>query len=383
MKISQTKWDTSSGWVNKTGGALPGAQLALVFGSTALLKRADLMADIHTHNPQALLFGCSTAGEISGVEVTDDTLIVTAVEFAHTPLRVATVNLSQVSGSDQAGEDLARALPLALPDGDPLNHVMVLSDGLKTNGSQLVAALAKQLPPTVVVTGGLAGDGARFAETVVLSEGAARPDMVVAVGFYGNRLCVGYSGFGGWDSFGPERLITKSRGNVLYELDGQSALALYKKYLGAQAKDLPGSGLLFPLSLRINPGQTGVVRTILSVNEAEQSLTFAGDVPEGAYARLMMANFDRLIDGAGEAAKSSKVAGAVTGPQLAVLISCVGRKLVLKQRVEEEVEAVRNALEAGTVLAGFYSYGEISPFSSGSKSELHNQTMTVIHFTER
>jgi hypothetical protein len=73
----------------------------------------------------------------------------------------------------------------------------------------------------------------------------------------------------------------------------------------------------------------------------------------------------------------------VETPDLAILISCVGRKLVLKQRVEEEVESVRNVLGARTVLSGFYSYGEIAPFLPSAKCELHNQTMTITTFAER
>lgn len=187
---------------------------------------------------------------------------------------------------------------------------------------------------------------------------------------------------GGWDPFGPERIITRSQGNVLYELDGQSALGLYKKYLGEHARELPASGLLFPLSLRTQAGATPVVRTILSVDEATQSLTFAGDVPVGAYARLMKANFDRLIDGATGAATAGGRALGGTATELAILISCVGRKLVLKQRIEEEVEGVRDVLGAGAVLTGFYSYGEISPFTPGAKCELHNQTMTITTLAE-
>ena len=111
-------------------------------------------------------------------------------------------------------------------------------------------------------------------------------------------------------------------------------------------------------------------------------MTFAGDVPEGSYARLMKANFDRLIDGAGGAATTSYQAIGSATPDLAVLISCVGRKLVLNQRIEEEVEAVRDILGERTVLTGFYSYGEISPFTPGAKCELHNQTMTITTFLE-
>jgi hypothetical protein len=383
MKICQSKWESTSGWKVKSGTPMADAQLIMVFGATDVLRREDLLADIRAQNPGALMFGCSTAGEISGVEVSDNSLVVTAIHFDHTKIRAARVDLTSPDCSAAAGEELARQMPAALPTGEKINHVIILSDGLKANGSQLIEAMNHHLPATAVVTGGLAGDGGRFAETLVLWEGAALSGAVVALGFYGESLSVGYGAFGGWDPFGPERRITKSRSNVLYELDGQSALMLYKKYLGDQAKDLPGSGLLFPLSLRINSEDRGLVRTILSVNEAEQSITFAGDMPEGAYARLMKANFDRLIDGAGHAAECSRVTSPAGTPEVAVLISCVGRKLLLNQRIEEEVEAVRDALGTDTVITGFYSYGEISPFSAGGKGELHNQTMTVIHLSER
>ncbi len=370
MKICQSKWDAGAGWWVKAGMPLTGAQLVFVFGATEALKREDVMGEIRERDGGAVMFGCSTAGEIAGVEVEDGSVVATAVEFEHTKVAVARVELSEARGSAEAGERLARELPLEMESGERLHHVIVLSDGLKANGSQLVEAMTKGLPASVTVTGGLAGDGARFAETAVLWEGKAAAGAVV------------YGAYGGWDPFGPERRITKARANVLYELDGQSALMLYKKYLGDQAKDLPGSGLLFPLSLRIDGVESGLVRTILMVDEEEQSITFAGDMPEGAYARLMKANFDRLIDGAGSAAESSRVNGTTKAPELAVLISCVGRKLLLKQRIEEEVEAVRDALGGETVMTGFYSYGEISPCVRGGRSELHNQTMTVIHLTE-
>ena len=155
-----------------------------------------------------------------------------------------------------------------------------------------------------------------------------REGKVAVVGFYGSRLRVGCGSMGGWDSFGPDRLVTRSRANVLYELDGQSALSLYKEYLGEHAAHLPASGLLFPLSVRgdgAEAGDEGLVRTILSVNEAEQSMTFAGDITQGTHARLMRATFERLIDGAREAAQISRQPLGDAEPRLAVLISCVGK----------------------------------------------------------
>ena len=386
MRIEQRKWTAESGWTPKPAQTtLAEAQLVLVFGATAALKKPGLIEAIKKMYPAARLLGCSTAGEICGAQVSDDSVVATAVNFEFTQIRGIRVDLNEVADSFQAGKRLAQALPPSVTESgqtEKLVHILVLSDGLNVNGSELVRGLTKHLPEGITVTGGLAGDGARFGETLVFWDSVPRKGAIAVLGLYGRRLKVGFGSLGGWDSFGPERLITRSKGNVLYEMDGRSALSLYKKYLGEHAKDLPAAGLLFPLSLRTKAGETPVVRTILAIDETEQSMTFAGDVPEGAYARLMKANFDRLIDGATGAAKTSYQAiGSVT-PDLAILISCVGRKLVLKQRIEEEVEGVRDVLGNRTVLAGFYSYGEISPFIPGAKCELHNQTMTITTFSE-
>ena len=378
MHIEQTRWSQSQGWIPLPPGSLgSAAQLVLLFGSPACLRQTAWQEDIARAYPKAHQLGCSTAGEIYGTEVSDETLVATAVAFEHTRLQGASLTLDEVSDSYQAGERLADSLPQ-----ESLVHVLVIADGQNVNGSALVAGLTQHLPAGVTLTGGLAGDGDRFQETLVLWDAPPAPNTIAVLGLYGDRLKVGFGSRGGWDAFGPERLITRSAENILYELDGQPALALYKKYLGDHASDLPASGLLFPLSLRTG-GAESVVRTILGINEAEQSLTFAGDLPEGGHARLMKANFDRLIDGAVGAAQTSFEAIWNSSPELALLISCVGRKLVLKQRIEEEVEGVQDILGRETVLAGFYSYGEISPFNPSAQCELHNQTMTITTLSER
>lgn len=387
MKLSQTRWTKSGGWNPGHLDAPSSANLVLIFGATSVWSEPTLLEQVKKAHPQAHLMGCSTAGEICGTQVLDDSMVVTAITFEHTKVHGASVRLKDSSESLTAGEQLAQAIPSSVPGAEPgsmepLVHVFVLSDGLHVNGSDLVRGLTGKLPAGITVTGGLAGDGARFGETSVVWDGAPASNVVAAVGLYGHRLKVGFGSLGGWDSFGPERLITRSAGNVLFELDGQSALGLYKKYLGDHASGLPATGLLFPLSLRTNAGDVPVVRTILAVDEAAESMTFAGDVPEGSYARLMKANFDRLIDGASGAASTGQQAIGTVPPDLAILISCVGRKLVLKQRIEEEVEGVREILGTNAVLTGFYSYGEISPFTPGAKCELHNQTMTITTLLE-
>lgn len=378
MKIEQSIW-TQEGWNPALAGTLGNsAQLVLVFGATDILKKEIRLKEIKKVYPNAYFFGCSTAGEIYGTSVHDDSLVMAAINFEKSSVRCAQVEISGTEDSFSAGERLAESI-----EKKELIHAFVLSDGLKINGSELVRGLEKKLPENVKITGGLAGDGVRFKETFVLSDGVSRKNTVGILGFYGNNLKIGYGSVGGWDPFGPERIITRSKGNILYELDGQSALELYKGYLGEYAGGLPATGLLFPLSIKSKEGEISLVRTILSVNEEERSLTFAGDVPEGWYARLMKANFDRLIDGAINAAQDSHEILGGLSVDLAVLISCVGRKLILKQRVEEEIEGVSEILGESAVLTGFYSYGEIAPFGPSYKCALHNQTMTITVFSER
>jgi len=382
MKIEQRKWTASGNWSKLKDVQLSSPpQLVLVFGSKSILKNPQTFTVLKSMYPSSHILSCSTAGEIYNTEVNDDSLSIAAVFFEKTQLQFVQTDINDAARSEEAGKKLAGSLK---PDG--LVHVMVFSDGQKVNGTSLVRGLTAALPKTVSVTGGLVGSGNDFKETYVGLDEVPVSGKIVAIGFYGDDLKVGYGSLGGWDNFGPERLITKSKDNVLYEIDHRPALALYKEYLGEQAKDLPSSGLLFPMSLRLkNPDgvEVEIVRTLLGIDEQAQSLTFAGDMPEGVYAKLMKANFERLIDGASGAANMSTEPLGQSKPELAILISCIGRKLVLKERVEEEIEAVRATLGEQAAIAGFYSYGEICPTAATEKQcQLHNQTMTITTFRE-
>lgn len=374
MNVEQRVWSATS--EPSTAPLNPETDLVFLFGAPSALRGAG-MARLRQECPSAELFGCSTAGEIAGTRVHDDALVITGVRFSGTRVRSAQVSIEDPSGSRRAGAELARRLA-----GEELAHVMVLSDGLHVNGSELVAGLTASLPAGVTITGGLAADGDRFGETLVVGSDGATAQAIVALGWYGRNLRVHCASLGGWDPFGPERLVTNARGNLLFELDGHPALDLYRSYLGEYAAGLPATGLLFPLSVREPGSETPVVRTILGIDEEARSLTFAGDIPQGSVARLMTANLDRLVDGAAGAATRCVDGAPLPGCQLAILISCVGRRLVLKQRVEEELEAVRDILGPEPHLTGFYSYGEISPFTPNARCELHNQTMTITTFDE-
>lgn len=374
MRTAQHTWTDEHGW-GRIDDPID-AQLVIVFGCRRRMERHDWHDALRAQYPSARIVGCSTAGDIHGDVVLDDSLVATAIAFEKSHVEVRSTIVHAKEESEAAGAALIRHLPR-----EGLAHVLVLSDGQRVNGSALVRGMVSALPPNVAVTGGLAGDETKFERTVVCADAYASEGVVAVVGIYGSSIRVGYGSLGGWDPFGPERLVTGAEGNVLLKLDGVPALELYKRYLGEHAAGLPSTGLLFPLSVRLKDGSS-VVRTILGVDEERQSLTFAGDVPEGSYARLMRANFDRLVDGAHGAAQTSRQGLAGKNAELAILISCVGRRLVLQQRAEEEVEAVRQVLGSRTTLTGFYSYGEICPTAPDANCELHNQTMTITTLSE-
>ncbi len=378
MKLETLSYQADQGWSTGDFPSLDSPQtLVVAFGASCYAQNQAPLEALRAAYPQACVIGCSTAGEIQQTRVNDDSLSVAILRFEATRLAQATAPIPSMADSYTAGRALASAL--WAPE---LRGVFVLSDGIHVNGTELVRGMNEVLSGDVVVTGGLAGDGEAFNRTWILDQNGLHDSVVSGIAFYGDRVRLHHGSKGGWDIFGPERRVTRSEGNVLYELDGKPALALYKRYLGERAAGLPATALLFPLALRAREGETKqIVRTVLAVDETSQSMTFAGDVPQGYRAQLMKANFDRLIDGAGEAAQMSLPAYTYNGPALSLAISCVGRRLVLGERTEEELEATLDVLPPGTRQIGFYSYGEISPYAAGT-CDLHNQTMTLTMIAE-
>ena len=324
------------------------------------------------------IVGCSTAGEISATGVSDDTCSVIAMHFDSTEVKIADAALTGAESSRQAGLSIGQQL--SAPN---LSSIFVLSPGLQVNGSELVRGISDAVGKNVVITGGLAGDGTSFGKTHTLLNGKVYEDHAVAFGLYGDKVRVRSGSRGGWKPFGPVRRVTKAVGNVLFELDGKPALKLYKEYLGDKAAGLPASGLLYPFAIlrEEDRQETGLIRTILDVDHKAESLTMAGDLPQGSLVSLMYADTDSLVDGAGEAAEEASMKGR-RGNSATLLVSCVGRKIIMGGSVDEEVEAVVRAIGKNSVFAGFYSYGEICPFSETGYSELHNQTMTITHIAE-
>jgi hypothetical protein len=367
-------------WRSRDDAPLREPNLVFLFGPTDCMRTSAAPSRLAALFPDAIQIGCSTGTTIDGRVLSDDVISAIAIGFDRTQVKLATYSLIDSDSSRAAGEEIGKQL--AAPD---LTAVFVLSEGLGVNGSALVEGLSATCGAGVAISGGLAGDGARFADTLVTVGGKSAPNIVAAIGLYGSSIRVGHGSAGGWDEFGPLRKITRSSGNVLSELDGKPALDLYERYLGDEAAALPASALFYPLKIwdPAHP-EDAVVRTVLSIDCDARTMTFAGDIPAGWSSRLMRGSFDRLTEGAAEAARRARetMTGAESEAGLCLLVSCVGRRLLMGQRAEEEVEAVANVLGAATPIAGFYSYGEIARNYHSGVSCLHNQTVTLTLLAE-
>jgi len=360
---------------------LANANLVLVFGSVKRFSEGKLQSYLKSRYPTAQVIGCTTSGEISPNGVLDDSIQITAIQWEKTVQRVAQTKMSGMQSSFEAAAGLAKQLK-----SDNLRTVLVISDGLNVNGSELLKGFQSVLGDIPIV-GGLAGDGGAFVKTLQLFNDIVSDNLVIAVGLYGNALITASGALGGWKPYGPPRTVTKSEKNVVFEMDGKPALPLYRMYIGeAFSKGLPGTGLKFPLAV-IEEGKRDVekIRTLLAIDTKNNSLTFAGNVDEGETVRLCQTNHDRLVDGAGAAANlvmDGLSANKTNQTGLAICVSCVGRKGVMAELVGDEIKLVQQILGPQTSLTGFYSYGELAPRPNTTDSVLHNQTMTIGYLSE-
>jgi hypothetical protein len=379
VQTEQLTWSDAAGWQSAARYATD-AHLILYFGARDALATSSWYAGLRERYPNAHIVGCSTGGQIQHGAICETGIAAVAIQFSSTQVRIAMETVTSPSNSRAYGA----ALGSQLADAD-LIGVFVLSDGLNVNGSELVRGLRSTLASSVCVSGGLAGDGKLFSQTLVGANARPQPLTIVAIGFYGDAVHLSCGSGGGWDTFGVPRRITRSSGNELMELDGKPALDLYERYLGEEAEGLPGTALLYPLKIwEPDAASHDLVRTVLAVNRETRSLTFAGDVPQGSKAQLMRGEFTRLAAGAREAATqaASKQSAFGTSGGLALLVSCIGRQLLMGQRIEDEIQAVDEILAASVPQVGFYSYGEIAPHSVSGVSDLHNQTMTITVIVE-
>ncbi len=378
MKIKQYYFVSNSinQWESIDENPVPNASLVLIFGSRNELLESDIyLLELKKLFPNAQIVSASSSGNIMSDRLTDNSITASAIEFANTPIKTYEFEIKGLNDYI-LGAKIASTI-----DQTNLNNVMVLLDAGNMNGGYLMDGFNSVFEGRFPIYGGFAGDDTSFEKQVVGLNTMPESNKIVIVAFYGQTLKISHGSKGGWEVFGPERKVTKSKANRVYEIDGKPLLSLYKEYLGEKAKELPGAALLYPICIKDNERNELVVRGIQNLNEDDQSISFFSNVAEGSIVQLMKASFDNLIDGAGKSAAES-LRNGLNNPEFALLISCVGRRLVLGPKTEDEIYETIRVLGENTKVAGFYSYGELSPVVGDKSCKLHNQTMTITTFKE-
>ena len=377
MKLQQFRLDGAHWRVIENMPENVNRNVVLVFGSRGELLNNKWFNQLSNKYPNSIILSASTAGEIFDNTILDNSITATALELEHTPVSGYVVNINDYSDGIEAGAALSKNIKRK-----DLSLLLLFCDGHYVNTDDVLKGIYKRIPDSVKIVGGLAGDGNEFQSTLVGLNGVPKEGNISILAFYGNHIKADTSLFSGWEPFGTVRTVTRSEGNKLFELDNRSALELYRNYLGKKATELPSSALLFPLSMRSKMGLPLSIRTILSIDEAEQSMTFAGDIPIGTRVRLMKFNPSKLIDSASSAAEAVVALNDTGLPQLSIIISCAGRRKALGPNTIEEIESVKGILGNKTITTGFYSYGQICARPGSSRSEVHNQSITLLTINE-
>lgn len=356
------------------------SQIIFIFSSNDILENSFIIEALRKEMPQARLMGCSTSGEI-GNSIEDNSVTLLGLHFDKTRYEFTSVPLTHMEQSYDVGNAVAKNLLK-----DDLKAIFLLAPGVNINGSEITKGMKDALPGNVSVSGGMAGDGLMFEKTYVLLDDHVSDTQAVALGLYGEHIHVKCASNGGWKPFGPLRRVTKADKNILCELDGKPALALYKEYLGDKTAGLPTSGLFYPMAIMQGwdqgKDQSGLIRTVYGIDEKTNCIVLGGNVETGSILSLMYAGTPELAEGARMAAEKALEGQAPNTDSAAICVSCVGRRLVMGGDTEEELDAVRACLK-DVPIAGFYSNGEICHQEGTNQPEFFNQTMTITYIAEK
>jgi hypothetical protein len=321
------------------------------------------------------LIGCTTDGEISTEGFSIGSSVLGGIASDQIEFELALVE--HISGdSEQAGRDLATAF------SDEVCYIQLFSDGITGNGSAILRSMAAGFKDTIPVAGGTSGDAGKFKATWQFQGDRVYSDAAVAIGFKG-KFKLGTGVWSGWAPIGLPKRVTRAEGNVLYELNGESALSVYERFLGRHAKRLPGVGVEYPLGIIGQfEGPNGhdhlLLRATMSVNWEEQSIQFAGEIPEGAMVYLTCGERASILDATEKAARLAiDDLGQDVEPAIVFFYSCMARKTLLGLRTKEEIERVRTQFNPDVPIIGFYTYGEFCRVNRGGPSLLHNETATL------
>ena len=323
-----------------------------------------LISDILVLIPHAKILGSTTDGEIIDKDVTENATVLSFSTFERTTIK------TYYSPYDGSSEHLAGSLYKQFDNPQEIKLMITFVDGLNTNGEKFIKTF-EEYDENLLIAGGLAGDNAIFSETLVFNENGCYDNGAVAAIFFGDELIVNTTNSFGWKRIGKKLKVTKSKENIVYSIDGISAVDIYKKYLGQEiSDDLPATGIEFPLIIHRN--NIEIARAVIGIQKDIGALVFAGNISEGDVVQFGYGDIDTI-----KSLINTTKRTLLSKPVESVFIySCMARKRLMGKTVLAEIVPLSKIAPT----SGFFTYGEL--FTKENKHELLNQTMTILTLSE-
>ena len=365
-----------------SGAEMP--HVVIVFAS-ASFNQQEVVRGVREATGKALLVGCSTAGEITNEGPRSKSVGVMAIRTDRAHF-IAGLGNNIKENARAAGQAAAREVKEVAPT--PLRAFLMFSDVLAGNGAETVRGALDVLGAHFPVVGGAAGDDFLFKQTYEYRDDDVVSGAVAGVGIAGD-FAMGIGVRHGWMPIGSPMIATKSRGAVLYELDGKPAVGIYEDYFGKKAEDLRKEPLAqiaitYPLGIKAPEIDEYLIRDPITVDESG-AITCAAEIPEGSEVRLMIGSREEAVAAAEVAARklTGDFEATKTAPKFLLMFNCIAREKLFGSRAKEEIDAVMRIVGRDVPLLGFYTYGEVAPINGEIaepekiNSRFYNETIVL------
>src|SRR5918997_2390896 len=365
-----------------TNAGLDKPHFVFMFATVGYDQRSLLRA-VREVTGGAPLSGCSAEGTIGGDYADESNFSVVVMAISSEELRWRN-GLATGLGTDSwtTGQKVAQSLSFDL--GTDAVGLFVFPDGTTVNFDQFFAGLEGNLSSDwfLPLWGGGAGDNFAMRQTYQYRDDEIASDGVAYALLSGEAQPASAVGIG-YIPIGSERTVTRSQGNVIYEIDGKPVLEVLQEYVPdrALAENWQSYAITFALCFRAPSyikDEEYVVRTILSVDETDGSATTQTEVPEGTSVWLSSRDQEKVTTGLDRMAAQIKQELGGNQPKLVFQFDCVSRgKLMFRD--QEKIRLLRQfrqAIGPDVPWAGFYTYGEIGPVEKHNR--YHNYTAVVL-----
>lgn len=374
--------EAASEAVTRHGGV---PDILIVFGACRFDHR-KLLAGIRSITGDIPMVGGTTAGEISTSGFSKQSAVIMALS---SPILDFTTSIGLNMSKDEkaCSVSLARKIRRKKAVKNAVS-LLIFPNGMGGDGVKVIEGLHQVMGTNIEIIGGYLGDDERFENTFQYYNGKVYKDAIPALLISGeNGFETGIGVRSGFESIGNRFYCTDSENNIVKKFDEERALDLYREFLGEErSKRLPGICLEYPFGLidekvSIAGKDYFQLRCGLTVDREEGTITLAASIPKGSALTITTASRGEIINGAKLAALQAREALKNTVPQAILMLSCVGRKLVLGRRTQEEVDAVKEILGEDVPIIGFYTYGEIGPIDKMREelaiTRFHNETVVL------